>query len=656
MNLALPVGLMLTVSACGSEPKAAVSNAELSRQDLPLVSEARVEEITEWMPAEPQVLYPRADDRAVWDRWYPTKEGQTVIERAQVAMGERPDILTQALYDDFKLTGDRQSFEKPFWKRLKNLQYLVMAEALENKGRFLPAIESYVSAINDEPAWIMPAHAGDRKLWEDNYDKIDLGASIRGWSLACTDWVLQDRLQPETRERIREEVNARVLEPYLEHINSGVTGDFWFLRASNNWNAVCNAGVLGMALILMEAPEDRARIAAAFELYTQRFIEGFGDDGFCQEGLGYWNFGFGFYLVGADLLKHATGGELDLLSTDKIRAISQFGRRWQISGNHYPAFSDARLTDKPAGWMLDYIAVNFGEGTISPVPNLKAGLNVSLLDVSLPRPEVPEKASASPLALRDWFPDGGALISRRHPDPNKGLAVAMKSGHNAQLHNHNDSGSYVIANNGHLAAGDLGRDAYVKDTFNENRYRSQAINSFGHPVPLVAGKQQSRGAQARAVSVQTDFSETSDMWEMELTSAYDVPALEELIRTYIFDRAGGGALEILDEVRFKEGSPEDFGTAIVVLPGYKFEILDEQSLRIRNAEDPSGKSDLLVRYEELGGQALVLNQKPVIGIVPNDPPRGTRLGIDLAEPAEEATLRLTFTPWPETIGETASLD
>ena len=42
----------------------------------------------------------------------------------------------------------------------------------------------------------------------------------------------------------------------------------------------------------------------------------------------------------------------------------------------------------------------------------------------------------------------------------------------------------------HLIALDAGGEDYTSRTFSSRRYESQALNSFGHPVPRVAGAMQ----------------------------------------------------------------------------------------------------------------------------------------------------------------------
>ncbi|MNV89055.1 hypothetical protein D3C71_1833170 [compost metagenome] len=54
------------------------------------------------------------------------------------------------------------------------------------------------------------------------------------------------------------------------------------------------------------------------------YLEGFGEDGACLEGLGYWNYGFGYFTYYSDLLRSRSGRKLDWFHNDKVRRIARF--------------------------------------------------------------------------------------------------------------------------------------------------------------------------------------------------------------------------------------------------------------------------------------------------------------------------------------------
>lgn len=634
-----------------------ISAFQLHASGLPKIDPARVAEIKGWLcaPAD-DGLGPTIDDRDFWHALANIPVGREILEEAARARTQPVPELTAEMYADFHLTGRRAPYERPFGRRISRLGAFLYAELLTDEGEYLPLIERELAAILDEPTWAVPSHSQRRtqngKLdWHAARTNVDLAAANRVWSLATTDRLLGERLHPATRARIRDEAHDRVFAPYLERVRSGQKQDFWWMNVSNNWNPVCNAGVLGAALILVESDEDRALFAAAFEALSTIYLASYADDGFCEEGIGYWSYGFGHFLLGAETLRIATGGELDLLAAPKVKNIAAFGSRWQLPGSIYAAFGDNLILQQPSPWIGNFAAIRYGQGKVTrdipffqkyPHPFGEQLYRILFTLAQLPAQNTNTEPSLgqapdNSLSLRDWFPQGGALVLRGQP-ADEGLAIAIKGGHNGQSHNHNDLGSFVVVNNGKLVLTDLGSDSYVRDTFSDKRYTSGVMNSFGHPVPRVAGQLQRTGAEARAVTQSTSFSDDSDTWIMDLTSAYAVPALESLTRTFIFERSDSGRLQVIDHVRFT--TAQAFDTALVLQLGQTIESSGPSSFRVHRK---NSAETLTVTYAA-EGSTLKLVQEPIHGIVPGSPARGTRIGLDFEEPVLEATIRITITP------------
>jgi hypothetical protein len=199
----------------------------------------------------------------------------------------------------------------------------------------------------------------------ENFDlktvDIDLASSALGWNLALCDYLLGDKLQPEVRETIRRNVEARVLSPFRQMATGVRDGNFW-LSTTNNWSAVCLAGVTGSALALVEKREERAFYAAAAEFYIQNFLKGFTPDGYCSEGVSYWNYGFGHYIMLTETLRQATGGQLDLMAAPEARPAALYGARIEIQNGICPAFADCPINARPAPELLAYLDRRYALG------------------------------------------------------------------------------------------------------------------------------------------------------------------------------------------------------------------------------------------------------------------------------------------------------
>jgi len=483
----------------------------------------------------------------------------------------------------------------------------------------------------------LPAHDGNLKNFNGTEINIDLVSADVGWRLALMRYWLGEKLDPRTRQLIADELERRIFTPYTSSIQSGQPRHWW-LTTTNNWNAVCLAGVTGAALAAIESRPRRAFFAAMAEKYVENFFKGFTPDGYCSEGLGYWNYGFGHYAMLAETLHRASGGEVDLFDRPDARRIALFGRRMEILPGLFTAFADCATTAIPSPPLMAQLSRRYGWGLREVEARGRALAGTHPYTVALyafPAPVAADAAEkpAAKTPLRDWFPDAGVLICRPDPAAERALGAALKGGHNAEHHNHNDVGSFIVALGRSTPLVDPGNEVYTRRTFSPNRYQSKVLNSFGHPVPRVAGKLQFPGRKAAAKTLKTDFSGPADTYSIDLTAAYDVKELKRLTRTFVFSREGAGRLAVADRVEFD--GPQTFDTALITFHGW--EQIAPNRLRIGKAPD-----DVIVEIETDGGEFRVVSEK-----IEEDLPGGrvpTRIGIELTEPVERAAITLTITP------------
>ena len=117
------------------------------------------------------------------------------------------------------------------------------------------------------------------------------------------------------------------------------------MRAENNWNAVCLNCVTGTALQTLDSAEDRAWFIAVAEKLIGHYLDGgFTPDGYCVEGLGYWNYGFTNFVLLAENVRQATGGKVDLLAGRRPRSPRCSAPAPKSSA----AFTSASRTPTPA--------------------------------------------------------------------------------------------------------------------------------------------------------------------------------------------------------------------------------------------------------------------------------------------------------------------
>ncbi|MGO8749966.1 MAG: hypothetical protein ACLQNE_28810 [Thermoguttaceae bacterium] len=151
-------------------------------------------------------------DRAAWEAIARAKPFARVVTRGEAILKEPIAELPDALYLDFSKTGNRTRCEAVLGKRHGRLPSLVLAECIENRGRFLPAIEETIRAIAAEKTWVMPAHDAGLRNFRGTTIEIDLGAATMGREMATARWWLGDRLSAETRDLVRDELTRRLFQ------------------------------------------------------------------------------------------------------------------------------------------------------------------------------------------------------------------------------------------------------------------------------------------------------------------------------------------------------------------------------------------------------------------------------------------------------------
>ncbi|AKJ64649.1 heparinase II/III domain-containing protein [Kiritimatiella glycovorans] len=630
-------------------PAAALAGMLLVASSPAMPDRARVEEIARMLPERPVGVGPSISDRRAWNGLARQKAFAATVDRAK-AMASRPiPELTDELYLEFSETGSRAEWEVVANRRRSRLRTLVLAECIRDDGLFLEPLEDLIRSICATKTWVMPAHDRSLKNFEGESVTIDLRSSSIAWDLAMTDYLLNRNLATDVRELIGEEVRRRVLDPFARSLGDAGKHGNWWIDGANNWNAVCHAGVVGAALALEPDRGRRAAYIAAAEENLRHFLGGFGEDGYCSEGLGYWNYGFGHFILLTESVRQVTESGVDFFAMHGVREAAAFPLGLEISGGVYPAFADCGVAAKPAAHYVRYIRsrmqwfeADTAEETDEQDGDEGRGSGTAVLG---PLAETlmfafPEKWSEAPVAgadgqvqldpLRTWFEASGVLISRVADTP---FGVAVKGGHNAEHHNHNDVGSYIVVVEDRPVLLDPGPEVYTARTFSQQRYVSAVLNSFGHPVPVVAGQLQRRGRKAAGRVVRSDFTDERDTLIVDMTAAYAAESLETLERTFILDRTGKGAFTVSDHVEF--AVPDHFETA-VIFQGRKIDQAAGDFVLVHE--------DSLLRVRIDAGGLPFTTRKQRIEEDHKVPGPLRRLGIRLEEPVEEAVVTVRIQP------------
>lgn len=598
----------------------------------------RIREIQGWLGDGPVAPGRPASDRAAWCKAAEELPVAELFLEAERIAAIRPPSLTDESFLHFSRTGSRSGYQESFFERLMRLGVLARAEGLEGRGRFLPALEREIEAILEEKTWVLPWHDERLENFSGKIIDVDLASAARGWTLAIVDYWHGEKLSGALRARLRSELRRRVIEPYFAVLHGGARSpSMWWITGPNNWNAVCHAGVIGTALALGLPASERAELIAAAQSNLAFFLDGFPADGYCSEGVGYWCYGFGHCVMLAEMIAQATNGRLLLLSDDKARRIIAYPDNLEILPDIYPSFADSYIGAKPERFLqalaqrqlIPYtqrglLAVDRPTAKTLRTRSFYEGAMQMFLPVS---PSGKKTRTNHP--LRHWFSDAQVLVTRAAPN----FGAAIKGGHNDEHHNHNDVGSFVIASGSSTPLVDPGLEIYSGRTFSADRYQSNVINSFGHPVPIVAGQMQMLGRERAARVVQTQFTDEQNLLVLDLRAAYPPVGASLLQRSFVARRGAHPEIVVTDTVRFDE--PKSFGTALITFGPWREEapgvlIIGE------------GKDAVRVRYSAKGGTLRIKTETIEENLPENRKP--ARLGFDFGEPVENAEITFSIRP------------
>jgi hypothetical protein len=384
---------------------------------------------------------------------------------------------------------------------------------------------------------------------------IDLFSAETAFMLGETLALLGDQLDGEVRSRVRSEVERRVFQPYLTHYAA-----HWWYEAPMNWNGVCNSSVAAAFLLLEPEPE---RVAQAVEIALRGlrafFSRAFEADGSSTEGVSYWHYGLINCIALAEMLHARSGGKIDLLDSEHMRAIAAYPSKMLLSPARFATFSDCdeALNFNPG--VITRLMQRTGEDSLRsllspPVPSERQWrLTMMLRDMLWWDGEYHEVLPAADA----YLPVGGvARLVARAPlagQPEETPVVfAIKAGHNDENHNQNDVGSFILHVGEESFLVDPGRGLYSRQYFGPQRYENIFANSYGHSVPQIGGRQQQAGRAYQGEMLAFASGGLEKWAEIEMGAAYPVEGLQSLRRRITLSTQGEALLE--DSIHFN-GSP-----------------------------------------------------------------------------------------------------
>jgi hypothetical protein len=478
-----------------------------------------------------------------------------IIKRGEQHLGKDVPAVSATLFLEFVRNGNRSNYEAKSFARRNQLMDLVLAEAVEDKGRFTDAIVNYVWAICEETYWGAPAHLGVQRAkagLPDVEDPIvDLFGAETAATLALTDYLVGPKLEkvsPLIRKRIDRETVNKILGPI------GHTERYGWLdptKQVNNWNPWILSNVITAELLLDSDEAKRAANVYRYMKLLDIYINGLGEEGGCDEGPSYWFAAGGSVFDALEMLKSATNDRVDVYKEPIIRKMGSYIYKMHIADNYFVNFADADPKVNASGVMPyrfgkaigDERLMRFGQYMYerNPRPEGEGFQKPRRLADLLALKDMP--AGQAPYAPVDdaWFSDIQVMTARAR----NGLFLATHAGNNGESHNHNDVGDFIVYLGKEPVIIDAGRGNYTATTFSPRRYTLWFTQSQYHNLPIVNDVGQSPGRQFAARSVKETAGDQVSL-SMDIAAAYPKEAgIDSWTRTVTLDRRA-------DEIRISD--------------------------------------------------------------------------------------------------------
>ncbi len=507
---------------------------------------------------------PNYKSRDFWNN-LPEALKKQYIEEAENTLDYNWPVVKATDYLEIIRSGDRR--QSVYAAPRHVLMAFVMGELVEGKGRFIDQIVNGVWYYSEQTWWGWSAHLTKQKashgLPDANEPIIDLGVGEITNILSWTWYLFKDQfdeIHPLISKRLKDEIMKKAIIPYYER------NDFWWMgldgsRSVNNWNPWTNHNMLTAILILEDDQDQKIKGVQKVINSLDVFINGYPDDGGCDEGPSYWGRAGASLYQCLDLLKKATNGKFDIFDNQLVQNMGNYIYKAYIEYPYFINFADADATTggRPS------IIYSYGKEIKDPIMQ---GFGVFLAKkqdwgVKAPSGKIDEQilqlmlldeiknAPAKDALIRDfWLPDTEVAGARDEEGSSKGFFFAAKGGHNAESHNHNDLGTCVLYFNGKPCLIDIGRERYTAKTFSSRRYEIWTMQSQYHNLPKINGQEQMQGAIYKAKNSTFKADDKKAVFSTDISGAYiDAAAVDSWVRSYTLTR--GKNFTILDNYKLK---------------------------------------------------------------------------------------------------------
>mgnify|MGYP002624246848 CR=1 FL=1 len=284
----------------------------------------------------------------------------------------------------------------------------------------------------------------------------------------------------------------------------------WFYKAVNNWNQVCNSGLVYGALALWEScPEEAENIVRKCLETNPLSLASYSPEGGYPEGYDYWGYGSSFQIMLLAALDSSFGSDIDLMKKNS-EGFYRSGEFLQMmrtpTGKCYSFYDSPRSAH--SHYMQAYMALCSGDLSLLQ-PEVEVLLSTKyrriaedrlfpMFPILAAKIAVPMNAIPKPTARQ--YVCGGTTpvyLYRSGWESSEDTYLAVKGGISLSSHAHADQGSFYFEDDGVVWATDLGSQNYESleskkigiwtMTQDSDRWNVFRIGPFSHNILTVNG-------------------------------------------------------------------------------------------------------------------------------------------------------------------------
>lgn len=289
---------------------------------------------------------------------------------------------------------------------------------------------------------------------------LDVAEMTMGVSIGY-DWLFED-LSSGSKLIIKEAILKKGIEPSFD---TNVNG---WLKASHNWNQVCNAGMTYGALAIFEENPDLAKQVIDRAIESIKLpMEDYKPEGAYPEGYSYWGYGTSFNVMFLDAIEKVLKSDFGLSETAGfLKTAGYFQNMIGTSGKSFN-YSDAGGGTGVSPAMFWFANRTKNNSLLFTEKQYLQGKDKSMnKDRLLPATMIWGKglslANVSEPKQNSWVGQGKNPVAMMRTSWSKpdAIYVGFKAGSPSVNHGHMDVGSFVMDAAGERWSMDLGMQEY----------------------------------------------------------------------------------------------------------------------------------------------------------------------------------------------------